>query len=194
MRADGSERRCLGGDGVPKWSPDGKQLLIGSFTSPCRLSIMDVETAEERPVLLAGHNFYSTPSWAGDSQTIVAVFSSGSDAGVALVDVTDPEQARVIQILWKKGDAIDVSPFYPVYSPETDLCVFVGRDQNGEALYAVKPGQSDPPKRLEPARYDVILSRLSFSSDGRHVLFCSDRNNQADEWDSTTPPEVTESQ
>jgi WD40 repeat protein len=192
MRADGSERRHLGGYGVPKWSPDGKQLLIVSFSSPCRLSIMDVETAEQRPVQLAGHNFYSNPSWAGDGQTIVAVFSSGSDVGIALVDVTDPEQAQVKQILWRKGDRIDVSPLYPVYSPKTDLCVFVGGDENGEALYTVKPGQSDPPKRLEATRYDVKISRLSLSSDGRYVLFCNDRLNQLVEPGSTTGSELTE--
>ena len=194
MRADGSERRHLGGYGVPKWSPDGKQLLIVSFSSPCHLSIMDVETAKQRPVQLAGHNFYSNPGWAGDGQTIVAIFTSGSDAGIALVDVTDPEQAQVKQILWTRGDGIDVSPLYPVYSPKTDLCVFVGGDQNGEALYTVKPGQSDPPKRLEPTRYDVKLARLSFSSDGRYVLFCNDRLNQLSERGRTTAPEVTESE
>jgi len=194
MRADGSQRRFLGGYGVPKWSPDGKQLLIGSFSSPCRLSIMNVETKEQRPVRLAGHEFYSNPSWAGDGQTIVAIFTSGREAGIALVDVTDPEQSHVKQILWTRGDGIDVSPLYPVYSPKTDLCVFVGRDQNGEALYTIKPGQSDPPKRLEPTGYDVVISRLSFSSDGRYVLFCNDRLSQLAERDSTTAPELPESE
>jgi Tol biopolymer transport system component len=175
MRADGSQRRHLGGYGVPKWSPDGKQLLIVSFSSPCRLSIMDVETAEQRPVQLAGQNFYSNPGWAGDGQTLVAIVSSGGDAGIVLVDVTDPEQARVKQILWRKGDRIDMSPLYPVYSPQTDLCVFVGGDENGEALYTVKPGQFELPKRLEPTGYDRKIARLAFSPDGRYVLFCSDR-------------------
>lgn len=175
MRADGSGRRHLGGYGVPKWSPDGKHLLIGSFSSPCRLSIMDVETEEQRPVRLEGHSFYSNPGWAGDGQTLAALVSSGGEAGIALVDVTDPEQARVKQILWRKGDRIDMSPMYPVYSPRTDLCVFVGRDENGEALYTVKSGQLDVPKRLEPTGYDGKIARLAFSPDGRYVLFCSDR-------------------
>ena len=85
-----------------------------------------------------------------------------------------------------------MSPLYPVYSPKTDLCVFVGGDENGETLYTVKPGQSDPPKRLEATRYDVKISRLSFSSDGRYVLFCNDRLNQLVEPGSTTASELTE--
>ena len=28
MKADGSDRRRLGGDGRPRWSPDGHQFLI----------------------------------------------------------------------------------------------------------------------------------------------------------------------
>jgi len=187
MRADGSKRRHLGGYGVPKWSPDGKQLLIISFSSPCRMSIMDVETAKQRPVQLAGHNFYSNPGWAGDGQTLVAIVTSGGNAGIALVDVTDPEQARVKQILWRKGDRIDMSPLYPVYSPKTDLCVFVGGNENGEALYTVKPGQFDPPKRLEPTGYDGKIARLAFSPDGRYVLFCSDRVGSKYTADIQTP-------
>ncbi len=175
MNSDGSDRRRLGGYGVPKWSPDGKQLLIASFSSPCRLSLIDVETAEERPVILDGHKTYSSPGWAGDSQTLVAIISSSGGAGIALVDVTDPEEARVKQILWRRGDRIDISPLYPVYSPKTDLCVFVGEDENGGALYSVKPGQLEPPKRLEPGGYDGKIARLAFSPDGRYVVFCSDR-------------------
>ena len=175
MNSDGSERRRLGGYGVPKWSPDGKQLLIGSFSSPCRLSVMDVETAKERPVQLDGHKTYSSPGWAGDSQTLVAIVSSGGDAGIAFIDVTDPEQAQIKQILWRRGDRIGVAPLYPVYSPKTDLCVFVGEDENGKALYSVKPGQLEPPKRLEPTGYDGKIASLAFSPDGRYVLFCSDR-------------------
>ena len=189
MDIDGFNRRRVGGYGIPKWSPDGKQILTTSFRSPCRLSIIGVE---ERTVQLAEHRFYSTPSWAGDAGTIVAIVGWGGDAGIALIDVTDPEQARVKQIIWKKGDRVAVSPFYPVYSPRTDLCVFVGGDHRGEALYSIKPGQSDPPKRLEPTGYDGKIARLSFSPDGRYVVFCSDRFNQLAERGSTTASELTE--
>ncbi len=103
------------------------------------------------------------------------------------MDVTDPEEAKVKQILWRKGDRVDISPLYPVYSPKTDLCVFVGRDEDGEALYTVKPGQFDPPKRLEqPRDGDGKIARLAFSPDGRYVLFCSDRLNQPAGGRSTT--------
>ncbi len=179
MNSDGSKRRHLGSYGVPKWSPDGRQLLIISFSSPCRMSIMDVELARERPVQLEGHRFYSNPGWAGDNQTLVAIVAWDGGAGIAMVDVTDPEQARVKEILWKKGDRIDMSPLYPVYSPKTDLCVFVGGSEDGEALYSVKPGQLELPKRLEPSGHDGKIARLAFSPDGRYVLFCSDRHKRS---------------
>jgi beta-lactamase regulating signal transducer with metallopeptidase domain/Tol biopolymer transport system component len=168
-------RRHMGVFGIPKWSPDGHQLLIVSLSSPCRLTLMDVETREQRPVELDGHRFYSSPGWAGDERTLVALVDSAGGARIALVDVTDPQKAQVTQVLWKRRDGLAVDPAYPVYSAKTERCVFVGENENGAALYTVRAGQSDPPKRLEPSGYDGKIASLAFSPDGRFVLFCSDR-------------------
>lgn len=176
MDADGTNRRRLGdGGGMLKWSPDGRQLLIVSFSSP-RLTLMDVETGEQRPVKLAGHKFFSVPNWTGDGQVIVTVVRSDTGSGLVFVDIAKPEQAQVKQVVWRSGDRLDLNGVAcPVYSAKTGRCVFIGKDENGMALYMVQPSRFDPPKRLEPNRYDHKMARPVFSPDGRYVLFCSDR-------------------
>ncbi|QDU08391.1 M56 family metallopeptidase [Gimesia aquarii] len=181
MDSDGTNRRRLGGYGVPKWSPDGRQLLITSFSSPARVTLLDVETGKQSLIQIANHKIFSIPNWAGDGQTIVALLSTKNGHGIALIDVSQPEQAKVKQILWRIGDRLDLKVAYPIFSPTTDRCVFVGKTKAGMALYSVQPGSFDPPQRLESDNLglDKKIASLTFSPDGRYVLFCSDRNAQA---------------
>jgi Tol biopolymer transport system component len=173
MKADGSDRRWLAGpDGIPKWSPDGRHLLIVSFSSPCRLTLLDVATGASRPMRLEGHKMYSVPNWAGD-QTLVAVVSSGKEVAIALVDVTEPREAKLKETLWTKGNGLDGDPAYPVYDPRTHQGFFVSREPKGQALYRFEPTKA--PEKLEPKRYDSKIASLALSPDGRYLLFCSER-------------------
>jgi Tol biopolymer transport system component len=138
------------------------------------MGIMDVESGEERPLQLPGYRIYSPPSWAS-AGTIVAVASSDDGAAVALFDVTNPDEGKLKEVLWKKGDRLDANPSYPIFSPITRRCVFVGREPKGMALYSVQQGSFGPPKRLEPKGYDHNIAGLEYSPDGRYVLFGSDR-------------------
>jgi hypothetical protein len=93
-----------------------------------------------------------------------------------LIDVNDPEQGKIKEVLWKRGKGLDVTPYDPVYSTVTRRCVFAGKHEDkGIALYMFERGKADPPKRLEPEGFDNILMDLAFSPDGRYVLFRSDR-------------------
>jgi len=175
MDADGSNRRHLGGFGCPKWSPDGSKLLLVGFGRPLPLSVMDVKTKAERPIQLADHKVWSIPSWAGDSNTLVAIVHSATGAGIAMVDIAEPERAKVKQILWRRGDRLAVGPAFPVFSPDTGRCIFVGREEKGMALYSISIGNYDPPQRLEAKGYDNKIASLALSPDDRYVLFCSDR-------------------
>jgi RNA polymerase sigma factor (sigma-70 family) len=174
MNTDGSERRRLGGYGIPKWSPDGRQILVVSFASPCQLTLLDAETGREQALQVPGHKVYPVPSWASNG-TLTAVVGSERGIVIALIDVANPEQGKVKEVLWRRGDGLRVEPAYPVYSADTGRCVFVGREQKGQALYAVQRGKPGPPRRLEPEGFDGKIASLGFSPDGRYLLFCSDR-------------------
>jgi hypothetical protein len=116
---------------------------------------------------------FSIPSWA-DEGTIVAVVGEDEGNALALIDVSHPSVGRVKQILWRRGEDLDVRPSEPVYSPLNRRCVFVGEDAKGMALYLLEPGKPGPPKRMEAAS-DNLIRDLAFSPDGRYVLFSSNR-------------------
>lgn len=174
MRSGGVDRKRLDTFGIPLWSPDGRQLLIVAFGNPIKMQIMDVDDWSPRPVELPGFTLHTSPRWAGPN-TLVAAAETEEGAGVALFDISNPEEGKLKEILWKRGDRLDVEPAYPIFSPVTRTCVFVGKDDNGLALYSIRQGSFGPPKKLEPTGYDAKLAGLEFSPDGRYVLFCGNR-------------------
>jgi hypothetical protein len=174
MQADGSGRRLLGDYGRPKWSPDSRQFMIVSFTRPRQVTLMDVRPEKSGPVQIPEQSIYWEPSWVGGG-TIVAAIGAGAADTIALIDVSDPAQAKVKEVLWKKGKRLDVTPYHPLYSTSTRRCVFVGAEPKGMALYSFRQGQSEPPRRLEPEGYDNLIQDLAYSPDGRYILFASNR-------------------
>ncbi len=174
MNADGSERRPLGDYGRPRWSPDSRQFMIASFSNPCQVTLMGVRPEKSGPLQVPGQNIFSVPSWEG-AGTIVAVI--GTDVGdtIALLDVTDPSQGKIKQVLWKRTNGPDIKPYFPLYSASTRRCIFVGGEPEGMALYSFRVGKAEPPRRLEPEGHDKELIDLAMSPDGRYVLFSSDR-------------------
>jgi WD40-like Beta Propeller Repeat len=181
MKPDGSGRRRLGSFGRPELSPDGRKLLLDSFRIPATVTLTDVGSEERQPVRLRNLQIHSVPHWAGDG-TIVAAVGAGFGDSIALIDVTDPAQAKVKQILWKmsfKGQGPDVQPVAVVYRPGTGRCVFVAKPTipttNELALYWFERGRADQPKRVEREGADSLLQDLALSPDGRYVLFTSNR-------------------
>jgi Tol biopolymer transport system component len=174
MRADGSGRRLLGDYGRPKWSPDSRQFMIVSFTRPRQVTLMDVRPEKSGPLQLPEYSIFWEPSWVVDGTIVAAIGSSAADT-IALIDVSDPAQGKVKQVLWRKEKELDVTPYHPLYSASTRRCVFVGAGPKGMALYSFQSGQTEPPKRLEPTGYDNLIQDLAYSPDGRYVLFSSNR-------------------
>lgn len=185
MKADGSGRRMLGDYGRPRWSPRSTQFLIASFGTPTEVTIMDVRPENSGKLVLPDHQVFSVPSWAGDGTVVAAVgpFKGPADS-IALIDATSPADGKIRNVLWKKGDGLEVQPESPIYSPVTGRCVFLGKTQDrGRALYTIDPGQGKPGKarRLEPGdTFDNLIQDPTFSPDGRYVVFSCDRKPPAD--------------
>jgi Tol biopolymer transport system component len=152
------------------WSPDGQQLMIMSFESPRQVTLMDANPDKSGVLQLPDHQIYSDPSWAGKG-TIVAVIGLSEGDTVALIDVSDPPQARVKEVLWRKANGPDVTPSYPIYSATTRRCIFVGGGAKGMALYSVQQGKAEPAKPMGLEGYDPQIANLADSPDGRYVLY-----------------------
>jgi hypothetical protein len=94
---------------------------------------------------------------------------------IALLDVRDPAEAKIIKVLWKRGPDLDVFPRWPLYSPESGRCFFVGvAEGNRRALYSVQRGDAGRAVRLLPGDLDG-LAIMDLSPDGRYLVFAANQ-------------------
>ncbi len=146
MNSDGTDRRRLEGHGRPKWSYDGHQFLVINFAEPREVTVIDDRPDRKSGFLkVPDRKLFSPPSWAGEG---IVVAITGEEAGdaVVLINVSNPEEATVKETLWKLGQDLDIKALSPVYSPETNTCVFVGEQEGkGLALYSIQRGKPGPP-------------------------------------------------
>jgi hypothetical protein len=182
MNADGSGRHRAADFGAPFWSPDGRQLLVNTYAVHPRSTVIDLATEEESDVAVPGHRIFSWPSWAGHGMLVSALAPMEKYEGtsIALLDVRNPGKATIIDILWRRSQGPDVDPRWVVYRPETRECFFVGVESTQRMIYVVKCGEPlrarplDVIERTRPGQYQQ-LGGLSFSPDGRYLLFDANR-------------------
>lgn len=174
MRADGSDRSRVGEYlGAPFWSPDGREFLTCDYTDQCVVFNFDKREAEKLAV--AGQRIFSWPSWAGPATLVSALAHGPEGDSIVLLDVKKPSRARIIEVLWKRSAALDATPRWPVHRPNTRRYYFIGVKGTKRTIYWVERGQPGRTNRLEPRGYDDKLGGLSFSPDGRYLLFCGNR-------------------
>jgi RNA polymerase sigma factor (sigma-70 family) len=176
MNADGSQRRRVGEFGAPFWSPDGREFMVNSYSLPTESTIINLETKEGSVIEVPGRPIFSWPSWVGPGTVVSTLAPTAKYDGdsIALLDVRRPAEAKIIEILWRRSDDLDVTPRWPVYRPETGQCFFTGDVPNKRALYSVRRGESlraRPMGVVVETVPNTWIGGLSFSPDGRYLLF-----------------------
>ena len=186
MRADGSGRHRLTDFGSPFWSPFGRELLINSYSLPTKSTMFNLETKKGGVIEVPGHQIFSWPSWVGPGTVVTALAPKETYEGdsIALLDVREPAEAKILEVLWKRDADLDVVPRWPVFRPGTNQCFFEGvvpkkeggpperrasiRSCRGESLRA-KPMGLVGHEHI-PGSTGTGLGSLSFSPDGRYLL------------------------
>ena len=144
MQADGSDRRRVGEFGFPHWSPDGRRFLLNQDTptSPPRVGRAQPPGQGGGPPRTR-RAFDLLVAQRLAPGTLVSAIGTGREGeAIAVLDVREAAEAKIIEVLWKRGDALDVEPLWPVYSPVVRRCVFIGAEPTRRALYAVRRGES----------------------------------------------------
>jgi RNA polymerase sigma factor (sigma-70 family) len=183
MEADGSGRRRAGDFGAPLFSRDGREFLINDFSNTfTRTIVMNLEKLSEGILAVDGYQIFSWPTWAGPGTLVACLATEREGDTIALLDVTKPAEAKVIEILWKRGADLDLAPRWPLYLPETRRCFFFGVDaENKRALFSVKRGESGKAKRMEAELRDDWRGGLTASPNGRYLLLHANRPAQNSE-------------
>src|SRR5262249_24993190 len=99
MQADGSQRSSLGAEGRPRWSPDGHRIMIISWSAPHEVTLMDARPEKSADLQIPGQNIYAAPSWASPDIIVADIGSEGSGDAIALIDVTNPQEGKVKEVL-----------------------------------------------------------------------------------------------
>jgi hypothetical protein len=140
--------------------------------------VLDLETKDEAVIKIPGHRIFSWPSWVGPGIMVSALAPKDKYEGdsIALLDVRQPAETRIIELLWKRDADLDVIPRWPVFRPGTSQCFFEGEEPRKRALYSVMRGKSLRATHMGIFAQHVVgtpgsgLGSLSFSPDGRYLL------------------------
>ena len=186
MRADGSGRHRLTEFGSPFWSPFDGELLINSYSLPSKSEIFNLKTKKGRVIEVPDHQVFSWPSWVGPRTVVTALAPKETSEGdsIVLLDVSEPAEAKILEVLWKRDADLDVVPRWPVFRPGTNQLFFEGvvpKKEGGpperRALYSILRGESLRAKPFGLVGHEHIpgstgtgLGSLSFSPDGRYLL------------------------
>ncbi|QDV35169.1 protein kinase domain-containing protein [Tautonia plasticadhaerens] len=184
MDAEGGDRRRVSDVGAPYWSPSGEKLLIHDFSDPTSSRIKDLATRHEEVVRVAGFEFVSWPSWV-DERTLVAPISTGkssADDRLVLLDISNPSHAEITRVLCERGPDQDVVPRWPLKRASMEEYLFVGVEgstpgDRGDLrnLYRLSPDRPDRAVPVQDQGHRDLLGGLSFSPDGRYLLFNANR-------------------
>ena len=161
MQADGSDRHRVGVFGGPFWSADGREILINSYAEPTTSTVVNPETGAGGVVRVAGHQILSWPTWAGPGTVVAALTAKGEPDSIVLLDVSNPAEAKVTEVLWRRTPDLDVTPRHMVVRPGTRECFFVGVEAKRRGLYVVEPDGSDRARPLEVVEYQRQCRRNS---------------------------------
>ena len=69
---------------------------------------------------------------------------------LAILDVSNPGDAKIVEVLWERDRELDVAPSWPVYFPEGRRCYFSAVDNNKRTLYSVELKESRRRSRWRP--------------------------------------------
>ncbi len=196
--ADGSQRRKLTSDDgeyyLPAWSPDGKQLSYLRLKDE-KLDLMVRDLRSGSGHLVAGirreMGRWSSdsgpllgnigPEWSKDGKSVYVADRQFSDGGVGGIYQIDIETGARKQITSAPGEQRD---FAPRMSHDGHTLAFVRYFSHGHGELFIAPASGGTPTQLTNDVRDI--QGISWSRDGRSIIFCSNRRSFFQLWSIPT--------
>jgi hypothetical protein len=179
MNADGTGRRRIGGFGAPFWSDDGRQILINGFGDPTECELYSVLENRRTRIAVPSKKILSWPRWVGPELLVACVGAGAEPDSIVLLDISQPTAARVVETTWHRSPGQDVYARWPLISPSSGTCYFVGVEGTKRTLLSIKRGESGRAAAVEGEGHGDEMGGLTLSPDGRYLLFGANRHDRA---------------
>jgi TolB protein len=191
VREDGSGLRQLtrfarGGVGQPQYSPDGTRIVFSRYVDgDDEIYVIDADGRNAR-ALTRNNRYDVTPAWSSDGKSI-AFASDRARPGEHEIHVMRANGTGVRRLIktvnhprWQDAQ------FSPTWSPDSKRLIFSMTFADGNPELYVVGVNGKGLRRLTFTRGSLGEfgddSMPHWASDGRTVLFVSNRQNQSDVW------------
>lgn len=131
---------------APRWSPDGRRLVVGRQGSagPSEIAIVDIATRTVDVVTSTSGMRWATPTWRPDGRAVVAA-GARAEAAFNLYEV-ELESRTIRQLTQHDGGAT-----WPDVATDGSTIVYAGYTASGFEVYEVPYPGSAPTVAREPA-------------------------------------------
>jgi Tol biopolymer transport system component len=158
----------------PRWSPDGRRILLQSGLGYYEI---DIETEKVTPLILGKiKTDIETPQYSPDGKSIYYVLGNGTK---------DPRKIKVRNL--KSGDEKEL---YSV--PEDDIYIVLSKDGQRLAILnrakdrslKVMPSSGGEPQEIYKFEQERdFVTSMAWTADGRHILFTMKKPNTGNLWE-----------
>jgi len=159
----GERPKRLTSFGSPRWSPDGKQVLVsyfGSQTNRFELGLTGPDGGGVINVAASGDHDSALGAWSPDGRQIVYVQSKDNQGDLAIIDV-DGTGARTIAPHAKDDTQ-------PAWSPDGQTVAFVSYRDSGSGIFTM-PATGGVAKRI--TREEDQADQPAYSPDGKYLAY-----------------------
>ena len=182
MDSDGGNRRWLAEGWAPSWSPDGKKIAYQTWQGSIEEYDLDDEESSE---VISGGKFSEIragAAWSPDAKQLA--FIARHDGQRKLVVINADGDAKSLRVLWTEDEEVGYPRARPAWSPTGETIVFPVRQ--GEPVsplehvfnnyfYTIAVEEPGDPELFEGERVGRMNTSPSFSADGKHLVFSSQR-------------------
>ncbi len=147
----------------PRWSPDGKQVLVSYFggqTNRFELGVTEPDGGGVIDVAASSNHDSALGAWSPRGKQIVYVQSKDNSGDIAIINV-DGSGARTITPHAKDDTQ-------PAWSPDGQTIAFVSYRDSGSGIYTV-PAAGGTAKRITPEK--DTADQPVYSPDGNYLAY-----------------------